>query len=83
MDHDGHPFARPVGSDASMFIQWKGTDVCLDFHCRCGSDTHLDGDFAYYVQCPACDTVYEMGTQVIAKVVVGQPPTEPRLLRND
>lgn len=61
------PFTRPAGSDANMFIQWKGTSVCLDFHCPCGAHGHFDGDFAYVVRCPACDAVYEMGTQVIAK----------------
>jgi hypothetical protein len=61
------PFTTPVGSDASMFIQWKGTDVCLDFHCPCGADGHFDGYFAYHLRCPACGAVYQLGTQVIAK----------------
>lgn len=64
-----HPFTKPEGSDADMFIQWKGTDVCLDFTCACGATGHLDTDFAYYVKCPTCGAVYEMGTQVIAKLV--------------
>lgn len=66
---DGEPpLARPAGSEASMFIQWKGTDLCADFVCGvCGADGHLDCDFAYTVRCPSCDTYYEMGTQVIAK----------------
>jgi len=63
------PHTRPEGSDASMFLQWKGTDVCLDFDCRCGASGHLDGYFAYAVRCTACGTVYELGTQVIAKAV--------------
>ncbi len=42
------------------FIQWKGTDVCMDFHCECGAHCHFDGGFAYTVQCPHCDTVWEM-----------------------
>lgn len=50
-----------------MFIQWKGTDVCLDFHCPCGAHCHLDADCAYFVKCPRCGDVFEMGTQVIAK----------------
>lgn len=62
-----HPFTKPDGSDASMFIQWKGTDVCMDFSCPCGHFGHFDGGFAYAVRCPACGAVYEMGTQVIAK----------------
>lgn len=43
-----------------MFVQWKGTDVCLDFHCACGHDGHLDGDFAYYLRCPECGRTYRM-----------------------
>ena len=66
---DEFPFTKSAGSDASMFIQWKGTDVCLDFHCPCGTSSHGHGLFAYHVRCPGCDAVYEMGTQVIAKRV--------------
>jgi len=45
---------------SSVFVQWKGTDVCLDLHCRCGHDGHFDGDFAYFLRCVACGRVYEM-----------------------
>lgn len=61
------PFTTPATSDARTFIQWKGTNVCLDFYCPCGVHSHLDEDFAYYVGCPGCGAVYEMGTQVIAR----------------
>lgn len=71
------PFTTPQGSDAEMFIQWKGTEVCLDFYCPCGESSHLDSAFAYFVQCPSCDTVFELGTQVIIKRV--QEPTETML----
>ena len=67
-DRDEHPFAVPAGSEVNMFIQWKGTDVCLDFNCPCGRSGHFDGYFAYFLRC-ACGVVYEMGTQVIAKRV--------------
>lgn len=63
------PFTTPAESDARMFIQWKGTDLCMDFYCPCGGGGHLDAAFAYYVQCPDCLAFYEMGTQVIAKRV--------------
>ena len=55
------------GTDAEMFIQWKGTDVCVDFYCPCGEMGHFDGMFAYYLRCPGCGSVYEMGTQVKAR----------------
>lgn len=40
------------------WIQWKGTDVCMDIHCRCGAFSHIDDSFAYHVKCPICGTVY-------------------------
>jgi hypothetical protein len=73
----GFPFTRPVGSDARMFIQWKGTNVCLDFWCPCGAGGHYDGDFAYHLMCPSCGQVYEMGTQVIARKVDGDEEDNP------
>lgn len=63
------PFTKPEGSDAEMFIQWKGTDLCMDFYCPCSTfgGGHFDGAFAYYVRCTSCGQVYRMGTQVIAR----------------
>lgn len=40
------------------WIQWKGTDVCMDVYCVCGAHCHVDGDFAYHVRCGACSRVY-------------------------
>lgn len=47
--HEGEPHG---------WIQWKGTDVCMDIHCECGYHSHIDSDFAYYVKCPKCKKVY-------------------------
>jgi hypothetical protein len=47
------PRETPSGS-----MQWKGTDVCMDVLCQCGKDFHIDGWFAYFVECPHCHTVY-------------------------
>ncbi len=46
--------------DPHAFIQWKGTDVCMDFYCECGEHCHFDGYFAYTVKCPKCEQVWEM-----------------------
>lgn len=46
------------------FIQWKGTDVCGDFYCLCGDQFHVDGEFAYAVQCPHCERRYELSSRV-------------------
>jgi len=40
------------------WIQWKGTDVCMDIHCECGYLSHVDGIFAYHVKCPECGRIY-------------------------
>lgn len=40
------------------WIQWKGTNVCMDIHCRCGEHTHIDGDFAYTIRCGKCGQLY-------------------------
>ena len=46
------------------WIQWKGTEVCIDLHCSCGAFLHYDGDFLYFWRCPQCSRVWEMGTHV-------------------
>lgn len=46
-------------ADPHGWIQWKGTDVCVDIHCACGEVSHFDGPFMYFVCCPACGEVYE------------------------
>jgi hypothetical protein len=40
------------------WIQWKGTNVCMDIYCACGYHAHIDDSFAYHVQCPKCQRVY-------------------------
>lgn len=40
------------------WVQWKGTNVCMDIHCKCGKMSHVDAEFAYFVKCPYCKTVY-------------------------
>jgi len=39
------------------WIQWKGTDVCMDVYCECGKHSHVDAEFAYYLKC-SCGRVY-------------------------
>lgn len=45
---------------AAADIQWKGTDVCMDFTCGCGASDHIDGFFVCAVKCPKCDTLWVM-----------------------
>ncbi len=46
------------------WIQWKGTDICIDLHCGCGYMGHYDGDFFYFYECPVCHTRYAVGQNV-------------------
>lgn len=49
--------AHPEGPHG--WIQWKGTNICMDIRCKCGTLTHVDADFLYHVKCGACGQVYE------------------------
>lgn len=55
---------EPTGMSCHTFIQWKGTEVCMDFTCECGNSFHIDDEFAYCVKCLACGKVWKLGTQV-------------------
>lgn len=57
------------GRFVEMFIQWKGTKVCMDFSCPCGVAGHIDAGFVYHVRCSGCGTIYRMGTDVAVEVV--------------
>lgn len=46
------------------WIQFKGTNLCMDVHCRCGELTHIDGEFIYFLKCTACGTVYELNGNI-------------------
>lgn len=54
-----NPETEPYG-----WIQWKGTDVCIDIHCKCGHHGHVDTDFFYHYVCPKCGTKYSVGQNV-------------------
>lgn len=46
------------------WIQWKGTDVCMDVYCTCGAHGHLDTDFAYFYKCLHCGDTFAVGQTV-------------------
>lgn len=48
------------------WLQWKGSKICMDFYCACGTHGHIDADFVYYVQCAHCGRVYFMNGHVEA-----------------
>jgi hypothetical protein len=43
-----------------VFVQWKNTEVCLDFRCPCGYEGHFDGMFAYGLRCARCGAEWAM-----------------------
>lgn len=51
-------FVEPGVTNAYAWLQWKGTEVCMDFQCKCGSDAHIDDDFVYHIKCSDCGKVY-------------------------
>lgn len=46
------------------WVQWKGTDVCIDLHCPCGYHGHVDATFFYTYRCHGCKKVYAVGMNV-------------------
>jgi len=46
------------------WLQWKGTDCCVDIYCVCGAQLHYDGDFMYYIQCPKCKRYFECDAHI-------------------
>jgi hypothetical protein len=66
----GREFYRAVSSQDNPadgphgWVQWKGTDVCIDLHCKCGFHGHYDGDFLYFWECPICHAKYALGCNV-------------------
>lgn len=55
------------------FIQWKGTDVCMDVYCKCGESFHIDGYFAYSVECPYCNRMYACGAKIVLREIKERP----------
>lgn len=53
--------------ETHAFVQWKGTDVCMDFWCDCGAQCHFDGYFAYAVRCPHCKTIWQMPSHLFPR----------------
>lgn len=52
-------------SEPELYVQWKGTEVCLDFQCECSAEEdayefHFDGFMFGHVKCPRCGTVWEI-----------------------
>ena len=57
------------------WVQWKGTDVCMDVHCSCGCMSHIDAAFAYYVECPECSKKYACNGHIELVEITFEPPS--------
>lgn len=55
---DAWNMQQTFGDKPYAWVQWKGTNVCMDVHCKCGELSHVDAEFVYHVKCPSCGTVY-------------------------
>jgi hypothetical protein len=55
---------RVPDDEGECRIQWKGTSVCMDVHCACGANCHVDAEFAYYYRCPACKKTFAVGQTI-------------------
>lgn len=76
-----------AGDEPHAYIQWKSTDVCMEFECECGEGYHYDGFFAYTVKCPSCGVTWEMPCNLFPRKVCDQTPKywveNPILLREE
>lgn len=45
-------------------IQWKGTDLCMDFNCPCGQYSHFDGITFNYIKCFKCGQNYQLSHEI-------------------
>ncbi len=69
------PFDGPHG-----WIQFKGTNVCMDVHCECGAITHIDAEFCYAVICCECRREYEVnGSVKLVLVPPGKARHDPKI----
>lgn len=56
----------PTPTGPHGWIQWKGTQPCIDLHCSCGYHGHMDADFFfYYYKCPKCKQGYALGQHIV------------------
>lgn len=57
---------EPTPEGPHGWIQWKGTNVCMDIHCGCDKveHAHVDLDFFYFYECPGCHKKYKVGQYV-------------------
>ena len=73
-------FKRPEG--AHGYLQWKGTDACMDVYCACGYHAHIDDLFLYHVKCPRCGRVYACNPHIELKELPNGSEAEPDIIKD-
>lgn len=58
------PIQESIAAGGHGWIQWKGTNVCMDITCKCGEHDHIDAEFLYAVTCRACGATFAVGQNV-------------------
>ena len=58
LNHNTPAVVRPDG--AEVFIQWKASDVFIQFTCECGKEGTFEGFFAHVLKCGGCGQEWEM-----------------------
>jgi hypothetical protein len=58
----------------SAFLQWKGTDACLDLYCACGSQRHFDGFSARQLTCGNCGQTWELPHMLMLRAATPEVP---------
>lgn len=64
---------KVIKANAHGWIQFKGTDLCMDVRCKCGERTHIDGMFVYFIKCGNCGAVYELNGHIELIERTGEP----------
>jgi len=55
---------NPFEGSPHGWLQWKGTDACIDFHCKCGSHLHADNICMYFIRCGKCGQAYALNGHI-------------------
>lgn len=75
MPNDAREFdLKTKHTETHAFIQWKGTDACIDFRCHCGRHYHIDAEFLYFIKCPACGALWEMPSMLFPRLLSKDSP---------
>jgi len=60
------------------WIQWKGTDACIDLYCECGAHMHTDEAFLYSFKCGHCGKRWELSSYIKLMELDSENPEHDR-----